>query len=246
MRLDRYLAECGIGSRSEVKRYIKNGRVAINSVVADRADIKVNETSDCVSFDGKRLVYKKFIYLMLNKPQGFVSAVYDAKLPTVADLIDKKYSHFDLFPVGRLDIDTTGLLFLTNDGITAHKLTSPKHHASKVYRAMVEGKVEDSDVDKFFNGIVLDDGYKCKSAHLVILKSDNISEIELTIYEGKFHQVKRMFESVGKKVIDLKRIAMGGVWLDTNLAEGQMRELSASEEKILKGEESTENIKTEE
>ena len=234
MRIDKYLADCGIGTRKEIKEYIKNGRVVCNGTTIKSSSEHINEASDVVLFDGEKLLYRRFIYLMLNKPSGVISATEDKKLTTVIDLVPQKYTHFDVFPVGRLDIDTTGLLILTNDGALAHRLTSPKHHAPKTYYATIDGIVTNDDVEVFLNGVCIDDGYVCKSAELKIIKSEDISEILLTIYEGKFHQVKRMFEAVGKKVLTLKRILMGGVELDETLDEGEMRPLSDDEIEKLK------------
>lgn len=234
MRIDKYLCDCGVGTRKEVKEIIKNGRVRVNDKHIKTSSEHIDENADNVYLDEKKLNYMRFIYLMLNKPMGVVSATYDKKLQTVIDLVDEKYLHFDLFPVGRLDIDTTGLLILTNDGEMAHRLTSPKHHADKTYYATIEGVVDEEDIQIFYDGVRIDDGYICKSAKLEIIKSDDISEILLTIQEGKFHQVKRMFEAVGKKVLTLKRVSMGAVELDENLALGEMRELTEREIEILK------------
>lgn len=229
MRIDKYLASCALGSRKQVHELIKSGRVTLNANVIKSIGAHVDEENDIICVDGERIIYSRFVYLMLNKPEGVISATEDSKLKTVLDLVPDEYSHYNLFPVGRLDIDTTGLLLLTNDGALAHRLTSPKHHADKTYYATIDGVVTEADVDAFYKGIQIDDGYVCKSADLVIVKSDAVSEIELTIREGKFHQVKRMFEAVGKKVLSLKRIAMGGVLLDNKLMEGQMRTLSDDE-----------------
>lgn len=232
MRIDKFLADCGVGSRKDVKTIIKNGRVSVNGVKAKSASEHVNE-NDTVMLDGERLEYRRYIYLMLNKPNGVISATYDGRHKTVLDLVPEELAHYELFPVGRLDIDTTGLLLLTNDGELAHRLTSPKHHADKTYEATVSGEVDNADIDAFYNGITLDDGYICKSADLKIISAGETSEIELTIREGKFHQVKRMFEARGKKVLRLKRLSMGGVRLDEALAEGDMRMLNRDEIEIL-------------
>ncbi len=229
MRIDKYLADCGLGSRKTVKALIRGGRVTVNGIVAKSDGMQIDEARDKVIFDGKELIYKRYLYLMLHKPTGVVSATYDARDKTVIDLVPPQYRHFDLFPVGRLDIDTTGLLFLTNDGALAHRLTSPKHHADKVYFAQVAGEVGEADVEQFSNGVRLEDGYLCKSAVLRVLQPGPVSEIELTIREGKFHQVKRMFEAVGKSVLTLKRLSMGGVALDETLKEGELRELTQEE-----------------
>ena len=234
MRIDKYLAACALGSRKQVHELIKSGRVTVNEGVIKSIGAHIDEENDIICVDGERIIYSRFIYLMLNKPMGVISATEDSKLPIVLDLVPNEYSHYNIFPVGRLDIDTMGLLLLTNDGALAHRLTSPKHHADKIYYATIDGVVTQADVDAFYNGIQIDDGYVCKSADLVIIKSDLVSEIELTIREGKFHQVKRMFEAVDKKVLTLKRIAMGGVLLDKSLESGRMRPLSDDEIKTLR------------
>lgn len=166
---------------------------------------------------------------MMNKPPGVISATEDLRDETVIDLLEPLHQHFQPFPVGRLDKDTEGLLLLTNDGVLAHNLLSPKKHVPKVYYAQIEGVVTEEDAEKFANGVELDDGYVTKPGKLVILKSAQQSEIELTIQEGKFHQVKRMFEAVGKRVTYLKRISMGSLTLDENLALGEYRELTTEE-----------------
>lgn len=233
MRIDKFLADCGAGSRKDVKNFIKNGRVSVNGKLVRDSSLHIAETDE-VMLDGQELNYMRFVYLMLNKPDGVISATYDGRHTTVIDLVPEEFAHFELFPVGRLDIDTTGLLILTNDGALAHRLTSPKHHADKIYSATIDSIVDKDDVDAFYEGITLDDGYVCKSADLRIISAGETSEIELTIREGKFHQVKRMFEARGKKVLRLKRLCMGGVWLDENLAEGQMRLLEPDEIETLK------------
>lgn len=234
MRLDKFLADCGLGTRKEIKKLIKDGMIKVNSSVNLRPETKIDENIDKVYFGDEELIYKKFVYLVLNKPQDFVSATQDTKFDTVIDLVPDEYLHYDLFPVGRLDIDTEGLLVITNDGALSHKLLSPKKHVPKTYYAEVLGVVDDADISAFENGVVLDDGYKTNPAELKILNiSDNMSEIELTITEGKFHQVKRMFESVGKKVVYLKRIKMNELMLDDKIKLGEMRELTEEEFNLL-------------
>ncbi len=233
MRIDKFLCDCGVGTRKEVKALLKGGSVCVNGKCVKDAALHVNEAEDSVTVAGRALSYQKYIYLMLNKPAGVVSATFDKHLPTVADLVEDVYRHYDVFPVGRLDIDTTGLLILTNDGQLAHRLISPKHHAPKTYAAQIDGEVTQRDAEIFKAGVTLDDGYVCMPGDLRILKSGADSEIELTIYEGKFHQVKRMFEAVGKKVVTLKRLSMGGVVLDESLAEGKMRPLTDAEIQLL-------------
>ena len=232
-RIDKILSNLGYGSRSELKKLCKNGLVKVNGKVINNPGVQVDVENDEILFDGEKVVYKEFIYLMLNKPDGYISATFDKRDPIVLDLIDKQDLIFEPFPVGRLDKDTEGLLVLTNDGQLAHRVLSPKKHVPKTYYAKVEGVVTEEDVKAFAEGVTLDDGYETMPAELEILKSDEISEIELTIHEGKFHQVKRMFESVGKKVVYLKRLSMGKLKLDEGLALGEYRELTEEEVKMI-------------
>lgn len=200
MRLDKLLAHCGYGTRKEVKDVIKKGHVSVNDIVIKKDKTQVEPTKDIVKVDGEVIVYEEYVYYMLNKPDGYVSATEDNVHHTVIELIDDYYRD-DIFPVGRLDIDTEGLLLITNDGQLSHQLLSPKKHCPKVYYAKIKGEVTDDDIKAFKDGIVIDDGYLCQSAILNILSVENgNSEIEVEIYEGKFHQVKRMFLAVGKEV----------------------------------------------
>ena len=233
MRIDKFLCDCGIGTRKEVKALLKSGSISVNGKAVRDAALHIDENRDLVCANGEVLIYQKYIYLMLNKPAGVVSATYDNHLPTVIDLVEDAYKHFEVFPVGRLDIDTTGLLLLTNDGQLAHKMISPKHRVAKTYSAHIAGTVTQADADIFAKGVTLDDGYVCMPGDLHIINSGTESDIELTIYEGKFHQVKRMFEAVGKKVLTLKRLSMGGIYLDPALEEGKMRPLTEKEIQLL-------------
>ena len=232
-RIDKVLSNLGYGIRSELKKICKNGLVKVNGKVINNPGVQVDVKNDEIIFNGEKVTYKEFIYLMLNKPDGYISATFDKRDPIVLDLIDKEDLVFEPFPVGRLDKDTEGLLVLTNDGQLAHRVLSPKKHVPKTYYAKIEGVVTEDDIKAFAKGVTLDDGYETMPAELVILKSDEISEIELTIHEGKFHQVKRMFESVDKKVIYLKRLSMGKLQLDKNLALGEYRELTDEEIKMI-------------
>ena len=232
-RIDKILSNLGYGSRSELKKFCKNGLVKVNGKVINNPGVQVDVENDEIIFDGEKVTYKEFIYLMLNKPDGYISATFDKRDPIVLDLIDKEDLVFEPFPVGRLDKDTEGLLVLTNDGQLAHRVLSPKKHVPKTYYAKIEGIVTEEDIKAFAKGVTLDDGYETMPAELIILKSDEISEIELTIHEGKFHQVKRMFESVDKKVIYLKRLSMGKLKLDENLELGESRELTDEEVKMI-------------
>lgn len=228
VRLDKFLTEMGIGSRSEVKQGIKKGFAKVNGETAKRPDQKVVET-DQVSWKGTPVVYIEYEYIMLNKPAGVVSATEDSRDKTVVDLI-KDSLRKDLFPVGRLDKDTEGLLLLTNDGALAHRLLSPKHHVAKVYYAKIDGVMTEEDVKIFSEGFRVDDELDALPSKLKILsKTENTCEIELEIYEGKFHQVKRMVHAVGKEVVYLKRLSMGNLTLDECLKTGEYRHLTASE-----------------
>lgn len=233
MRIDKLLSNMGEGSRQEIKKLIKTGMVSIDGETIYKPDIQVNELQN-ISIGGRKVIYKKYIYIMMNKPQNVVSATEDNKDKTVIDILDKKDSKFCPFPVGRLDKDTEGLLILTNDGELCHNLLSPKKHIPKTYYANIEGRVTDYDASLFNEGVILNDGYKTFPATLKIINSSDISTIELTIVEGKFHQVKRMFEAVNKKVIFLKRIAMGNLKLDSTLAIGEYRYLTDNELNLLK------------
>lgn len=229
MRLDKLLANMGYGTRKEVKQLLKQKGVTVDGEVVRDSSLHVNPDLQEISVFGEKVEYVEFIYLMMNKPPGVVSATEDNVDRTVIDLLDPLAQHFKPFPVGRLDKDTEGLLLITNDGQLAHNLLSPKKHVPKTYYAKIEGEVTQLDIEAFSRGVELDDGYMTKPGELVILSSGPNSEIELTIQEGKFHQVKRMFESVGKKVTYLKRLSMGSLKLDEQLDLGDYRELTEEE-----------------
>lgn len=228
IRLDRFLSEMGVGSRADVKKQIRWGKVTVDGRCIRQPEFKMDEQSAVVTYKGMPVAYQKFSYYMLNKPAGVVSATADKKDKTVLDLIEGN-KRKDLFPVGRLDKDTEGLLLLTNDGELAHRLLSPKKHVDKVYYARVAGIVTDEDVKVFAEGMEIGDGDTAKPSVLKIVQSGEESEILLTIQEGKFHQVKRMFHAVGKEVVYLKRLAMGTLTLDENLQPGQYRVLTDKE-----------------
>lgn len=233
MRVDKLLSNVGVASRAELKKYCKQGIISVNGKVINNPGTQVDSENDEVMFNGEKIVYREFIYIMLNKPDGYISATFDKHDPIVLDLIDSSYLVFEPFPVGRLDKDTEGLLVLTNDGQLSHRVLSPKKHVPKTYYAKIQGKVTEEDILAFEKGVILDDGYETMPSQLKILKSDDISEIELIIHEGKFHQVKRMFESVDKKVVYLKRISMGKLKLDESLELGEYRELTEEEVKLI-------------
>lgn len=229
-RLDKIISNLGYGSRKEVKDLLKKKLVEVDGEIVKDNKMKIDPENSVIKINGEELFYRKHIYLMMNKPDGVVSATHDSRDETVIDLLYVDHQAFDPFPVGRLDKDTVGLLFLTNDGELNHRLISPKWGVDKVYFAKIDKKVTESDIEKFKNGITLDDGYLCKEAKLEVLSSsDEGSEIHITIHEGKFHQVKRMFEAVGKSVTYLQRIEFGGLKLDTELEEGEYRELTDEE-----------------
>lgn len=235
-RLDKVLSNLGYGSRKEIKQAIRKGLIEVNGELVKDNGMQVDPESDRIIVNGEEIFYRKFIYLMMNKPDGVVSATVDNRDETVIDLLEVEHQVFNPFPVGRLDKDTVGLLFLTNDGELNHRLISPKWKVDKVYYAKIDKKVTEDDVNKFKKGITLDDGYLCKEAKLEILNAtDEGSEVEVTIQEGKFHQVKRMFEAVGKEVVYLKRIEFGTLKLDEDLEEGEYRELTDEELAVLKG-----------
>jgi len=233
-RLDKVLANMGYGSRRDVKKIIKDGLVKVNGRIIKDNDHKVNPYEDEIIIKGEEVNYREFIYLMMNKPQGLVSSTDDPLTRTVIDLLEDKYLIYEPFPVGRLDKDTEGLLLISNDGKLAHELLSPKKGVNKTYFAEIDGIVEDNHIDIFNKGIILEDGYKTLPARLEIIESGVISKINLTIQEGKYHQVKRMFEVLSMKVLFLKRISMGALILDESLKQGEYRELTDYEINLLK------------
>lgn len=235
LRIDKLLANTGYGSRKEVKQLLKSGTVFADGEKVKDPKTHVDPEKQQITVNGETIEYKEFIYLLLNKPAGFISATEDEYDETVLDLLETEDIIYKPFPVGRLDKDTEGLLLLTNDGQLAHQLLSPKKHVPKTYYAKILGEVTDDDKTAFENGVELDDGYITKPAKLHIITSGPESEIELTITEGKFHQVKRMFIAVGKKVQYLKRITMGPLCLDEEeLKRGEYRDLTEEEVELLK------------
>ena len=230
MRLDKYLSDMGAGTRSELKKEIRRSGASVDGNIVKDPGFSVDASSHVV-FRGSAVAYEEFVYYMLNKPAGIISASDDDRESTVVDLIAVPKRR-DLFPVGRLDRDTEGLLLITNDGALSHRLLSPKHHVDKVYYVRVSGILTDSDTELFRDGLVLTDGLECLPADLEILSvsdDDYTSEAEITIREGKFHQVKRMFSSIGAEVIYLKRLSMGPLTLDPCLEPGEYRRLTAEE-----------------
>lgn len=258
MRLDKLLGNLGYGTRTEIKKLCKQGAVIVNGKEMKKASDHVDPEKDEILFNGQKVNYREFIYLMLNKPAGYLSATFDKYDPIVLDLIDEEYLVFEPFPVGRLDKDTEGLLILTNDGQLSHRVLSPKKHVPKKYYAIIKGIVTEDDVEAFKEGVDIGEGYTTKPAQLEILNEltveelgesmgidvdelketieysgEGLCEINVTISEGKFHQVKRMFNAVGKEVIFLKRTKMGGLELDETLELGEYRELTEEEIELL-------------
>lgn len=233
IRLDKFLTEVGIGTRSEVKKYIRQGLVTIDSVPAQKPEQKIDEKTAKVCFRGNEIVYAAYEYYLLYKPAGCVSATEDRLHKTVMDYLTDTVRK-DLFPVGRLDLDTEGLLLITNDGALAHDLLSPSKHVEKTYYAKVKGRVTENDVNQFEKGVDIGEEKPTKPAKLVIVSEGDISEIRLTITEGRFHQVKRMFEAVGKEVVYLKRLSMGSLVLPDDLAPGDYRSLTTQELEALR------------
>lgn len=230
MRLDKFLAQAGCGTRSQVKNFLKAGRVTVNGAAAKKPEIKISETEDLVCLDGKEIHLSRFGYFMMNKPAGVLSATEDSRQKTVLDLLPEN-PYRDLFPVGRLDKDTTGLLLICNDGKLAHELLSPKKHVDKVYLVRTDRPVEETAVRRFAEGIRISEDFQALPARLEILEP---CQSRVTIQEGKFHQVKRMFSALGLQVTELKRISMGPLCLDGSLALGESRELTEKEVEALK------------
>ena len=251
MRLDKFLANSGIGTRKEVKEILKNKKVSVNDVFVKDGKIQINEEKDIVKCENKIINYKPFVYIMMNKPAGVISATEDNYHKTVIDLLKNEYSTYNIFPVGRLDIDTEGLLLLTNDGILSHNLLSPKKHVDKKYYVKIAKSLSENDIKTLENGIKLEENFVTKKAKVEIVCDDSEKESEdfnffenknnknenlvyITISEGKFHQVKRMFKAVNNEVLYLKRVKMGSLLLDEKLELGEYRELTEEELNNLK------------
>ncbi|NYV27450.1 rRNA pseudouridine synthase [Streptobacillus felis] len=225
MRLDKFLANSGIGTRKEVKELIKLRKITVNDIIVKSNDMKIDEIKDVIKYENNIINYTKFRYIMLNKPKGYISATEDLKQKTVLDLITD-FKTYNLFPVGRLDIDTEGLLLLTNDGNLAHNLLSPKKHVEKKYYVELRDIINSSQIGILESGVDIGDDIITKPSKISKIDSDKVF---ITITEGKFHQIKRMFEAVDNKVMYLKRISMGSLILDENLKLGEYRELTVEE-----------------
>lgn len=233
IRLDKFLSNSGVGTRTEVKKYIRKGMVTHQFKIIKDPGYKILTDDLEVSYNGLLVTYERNVYLMLNKPKNVVSATIDNHDKTVIDIIDHPLK-LKLFPVGRLDKDTTGLLLLTNDGELSHQLLSPKKHVDKTYEAKVLGQVNEKTIKAFLEGVELEDGYRTMPAKLELINiEEDFSYVKITIQEGKFHQIKRMFESVSMKVFELKRIRMGSLQLDETLKPGEFRELTSKERSSL-------------
>lgn len=228
IRLDKYLADAGLGTRSKVKDLVKSGQIFVNDIQIKKSDMKIDNEKDVVRCGTKLLSYSEFEYYMLNKPQGVISATKDNLQKTVIELI-KEDKRRDLFPVGRLDKDTEGLLIITNDGVFANSMLAPGKHVDKKYFAKIEGRVTEDMIEHFKEGVDIGDDVPTKPAILEIIKQSEQSEINITITEGRYHQIKRMFKAFGMEVIYLKRLSMGKIVLDEALGLGEYRKLTSEE-----------------
>ena len=233
MRLDRFLANSGVGTRKEVKEILKKRKIKVNDSIITDGSIHIDENKDAVKYEEKEISYKPFIYIMMNKPDGVISSTEDDEHRTVIDLLENKYRTYSVFPIGRLDIDTEGLLILTNDGILTHKLLAPNKHVDKKYYVELKNPVLKSDIEKLENGIELENGFVTKNAKVEVIENSE-DKVYITITEGKYHRVKRMFKAVNNKVLYLKRVQMGNLKLDDKLKVGKYRELTEKEINILK------------
>lgn len=232
-RLDKALANFGIGTRKEVKNLIREGKVAINGITATEPEAKIS-FQDQITVGGEFLDRREFYYYMIYKPVGCISATDDPREKTVMEYLPERMQNMDLFPIGRLDKDSEGLLIITNDGQTCHRLTSPKHNIWKLYTVRMDGKLDEKDIASFQKGVVLEDGYRSMPADLEILESGAVSLARVRLQEGKFRQIRRMLKMLGKEVTYLKREKMGDLELDPSLAPGEWRELREDEIQLLR------------
>jgi len=231
VRIDKFLSEMGVASRSEARDAARAGGVSVDGVAVKDLSRHIDPEMVTVTYRGRVLTYRKYTYIMLNKPEGYVSATEDSRLPVVTELLPDEYRKLELFPVGRLDKDTTGMMILTNNGKLAHTLLSPKHHVTKEYFFTAKEPLRDGVEEAFRDGVTLADGYECKSAVIKLSRDRREGIIELT--EGKYHQIKRMIASVGNRVVTLERISFAGIELDKALARGEYRLLNGDEIKLL-------------
>ncbi|MBE6640388.1 MAG: rRNA pseudouridine synthase [Ruminococcaceae bacterium] len=233
MRLDKYIVACGVASRKEAAQAVRRKGVTVNGTVASSPDMKIDENSDKVVFCGEELVYQKYIWIMMNKPQGVISATEDARgQKTVIDLLPERLQRMELFPCGRLDGDTTGLMLITNEGELAHRLLSPKRHVDKVYRFESARRITEEEIEKAAEGLVLGDGYECLPADIVADEEGCGGRI--TLREGKYHQIKRMFGAMDNRITGLKRVKFAEIELDPSLAPGEWRYLADHELALLR------------
>lgn len=234
MRLDKFFTSQSLATRKEAKELVKKGRVSVNGETVKFSDIQIDPERDIILLDGQNVSYKEYIYIMLNKPQGVVSATEDTAHRTVLDLVPPELYRKGLFPAGRLDKDTEGFVLLTDDGDFAHRMLAPKKHVPKTYHAVIDQPIDETDIAAFREGLRLSDGTVCMRAELKVLQAESNPLVEVILQEGKYHQVKRMFESRGKRVVYLKRVKIGGLPLDETLGLGECREILHKElEKIL-------------
>lgn len=227
MRIDKFVSEQAGVSRSDAKNMIKRSQISVNGTPVRSADMKIDPEKDRITVCGKEISYRQFMYIMLNKPDGVVCATRDGLSSTVLELLPQEFRRKGLFPAGRLDKDTEGFVFITDDGALAHKMLSPKNHVEKEYVVTLERPAEERYIDIFASGMTIDGDEKCLPARLVLTEEAHV--VRLVLHEGKFHQVKRMMEAVGNRVTHLKRVRMGGIELDDTLSSGEIREITAEE-----------------
>lgn len=230
MRLDKFLSDTGTATRSESKKYVRRGLITVNGIKADDVSVHISPEQDVIALNGERIIYKRFIYIMLNKPDGILSATEDRNTPTVIDLLDDRLKGVGLFPCGRLDKDTLGLLILTNNGELAHFLLSPSRHVGKTYNFKCANVLTDSDIETLCKGVDIGEKSSTRPAECQLTSGN---EGKITVYEGKYHQIKRMFEAINNKITYLERISFGGIPLDTSLSRGEWRYLTDEETEIL-------------
>lgn len=227
MRLDKFVSEQAGVSRSDAKAMIKKGQIQVNGICAKSADVKIDPEKDIIVIDGKEISYRQFMYIMLNKPDGVICATRDGLSETVLELLPPEFRRKGIFPAGRLDKDTEGFVFITDDGALAHRMLSPKNHIEKEYVVTLEKPAQQEYIEIFASGMTIDGGEKCMPARLML--TDNPLIVRLVLHEGKYHQVKRMMEAAGNRVTHLKRVRMGGITLDPKLSSGESREITAEE-----------------
>lgn len=235
-RIDKILSSALNVSRTDVKKLIKKQSVTVNGAAVKSGNIKIDPDTDEIRLNGSPVVYQKYIYLMMNKPAGVISASDDKTQETVVDLVPEELRRDGLFPAGRLDADTTGFVLITDDGDFAHRILSPKNHVEKTYYARLAQRLSQGDIESFLSGIELKDGTLCLEARLSVVEDSDMPLVEVVIHEGKYHQVKRMFAALGNRVMHLRRIKIGDLFLDENLSEGQCREITKEELRLITGE----------